>query len=121
MNTKTAIIGTYNYGEKSYIVFIEPRPDLLFPHIIIGDEASFPDCTDFNYIFNLYTLRESVYLSNIGIITQEHRRSIINFLSSTDKDGDAIWPYLLKTWNKNSETIKVPITLSLPTVHFISK
>lgn len=110
-STRTAIIGTFDYSGVRYIVYIAPSPEFLFPHFHVGDEQTFPKCRNFHLIANI---ESPTCAFSPDICLPRFLCSLTSFLDSTDEDGDAVWRYLLKTWNKNSDSIKIPINTPLP-------
>lgn len=110
-----AIIGKYKIDGKSYIVFILPQKDIPTPHIHIGDAQTFPMCSKFHCRISLISPNYlGNTLSNDNILNENQLEGFIRFISSRDEDGDPIWKYTLKTWNRNNENHKISINLLIP-------
>lgn len=111
----TAIIGEFKTEDKSYVVYILPERHITTPHIHIGDAQTFPMCSTFHCMLSLISPNYlGNTLSNDNIFNENQLEVFIRFITSRDEDGDPIWKYTLKTWNRNNENHKISIDLPIP-------
>ncbi len=99
----------------SYVIFIRRAERDLPPHIHIGDDETYPLCTQFHAIVNLLSPQ---YVELNGecsqILDEAQLKGFIKSLGSSDEDGDSNWKFALKSWNSNNHSVKISINYPMP-------
>lgn len=109
----TAIVGTFEAEGHKFIAFVQSQDTIQTPHIHIGDFNSFPECREFHCILSLDASCDinGDFQQRVNPIQiQEFMR----FLHSYDEDGDPVWRYILKTWNKNNSNNRLSLSTPIP-------
>lgn len=112
---KMAEIGKFRAKKANFILYIWSRDDGYIPHIHIGDADTYPKCEKFQCCLKLevpeYFPHSGKYSDTFNVPQLD---SLIEFLHSNDEDGDPVWKYILKTWNKNNSNVKIPLDTPIP-------
>lgn len=110
-----AEVGAFRDEESEYVVYVHSRDTCQTPHIHIGDTVTYPRCDEFHCCVELQKLK---YLRHSECDTckldETQLRKLIELLHSDDEDGEPVWRYILKTWNKNNPSYKISIDTPVP-------
>lgn len=110
-----AEVGSYQSNGKDFVIYIVSRDTIKNPHIHIGDAETYPYCNKFNCCLDLirpeYVLHHKKLQSRFD---DSELNGLIEFIHNIDEDGDRVWQYIVKTWNKNNSNNRLSLDTPIP-------
>ena len=92
--------------DGQHSVWIRSRDGGQIPHFHVVDSRTIGK--KFNSAIFITDNRYFTHGQAKDVLSEKMRKKLMVFLRQADEDGESNWEYLVKTWNKNNSSTKVP-------------
>lgn len=101
--------------DKEYEVWVRTNDPGNKPHFHIWDSNSYGK--KFHTCVEILQPKYFHHTGKEGVLNSSERKDLVKFLSSEDEDEDdgrTYWDTLIREWNRNNSSKKIPLDLEMP-------